>query len=111
MKKDARIFVAGHADLIGNSTIASAVLTFLLSARLMYKLYVRKERCNAVLLNLFYAYALVAATTLFIHHRYLFPLYPVLIMLVLTTRRDSARTEYSVQPAQARRRYIGGTSK
>ena len=98
-------------NIIGNFTIASAVLTLLLSARLIYKLYVLRERCNPVLLNLFFAYALVAATTLFIHHRYLFPLYPVLIMLVLTTRRDRVRTEQSVQPAAVLRRYIGGTIK
>ena len=97
-------------NIIGNLTIASAMLTLLLSSRLLYKLYVRKERCNRVLLNFFFAYALVSATTLFIHHRYLFPLYPILIMLNLTTRRDIARTEHSLLPIRVRH-HFGGSSK
>jgi len=78
-------------NVIGNFTTISAALTLVLSLGLLYRIYVKNVQCNATILNLFYAYTLVSATTIFIHYRYLFPLYPILVMLVLTTTRNSAR--------------------
>lgn len=86
-----RIFEKSADNIIGNFTTISSFLTLTLCIWLVYKIYFRKFECNAVILNLIYAYTLVAASTLWIHYRYLFPLYPVLVMLVLINGRSTMR--------------------
>lgn len=76
-------FIKSSNNIIGHFTTISAALSLILFLLICIKTFVKGIKCNKTLLNFTYAYTLIAAMTAFIHHRYLFPLYPALIMLLL----------------------------
>lgn len=75
-------------NVIGNLTTVSSFLSFVLTVMICRKVFLQKQKLRPLISSLFFSYTFIVVLTAFIHHRYLFPLYPVLpLMILLTTSR------------------------
>jgi hypothetical protein len=78
-----RFFETDSTNLVAVYTKVSALL-FLLFTGIILHIHLHSKRTfNRHLVSLFFAYTLIACLSPFFHHRYIFPIYPVLVMMPL----------------------------
>jgi len=77
-------FFKDQDNIIGTLTTMSSFMSFILTVVIGRALFLKKKCIKPILLDLFFSYTFIVAVTAFIHHRYLFPLYPILPLIVLT---------------------------
>lgn len=74
------------SNTIGLLTIISSFIIFLLTIILLYRITFKSCSVNKIILKFIYAFTLVTVTPLFLHLRYLFPLYPFLCIAYLSCK-------------------------
>jgi len=67
---------------VGIFTMISAVLFLSFFSIVLYKIFMKKK-FTPVFVNLFFSYTFIVCITPYIIHRYIFPIYPILMMLSL----------------------------
>jgi hypothetical protein len=78
-----RFFEIDSANLVAVYTRVSCLLFLICACTILHKLFTLKRILNRHMVNLFFAYTFIACIPLVIQHRYIFPVYPVLILIAL----------------------------
>lgn len=97
-----RFFDVAIWNWVAVYTRVSCLLFLVLTCIVLHKYFCLKRGFDRQMVNLFFAYTLVACVVPFVHHRYIFPVYPVLILIALLSfhrmpvrRRRPVATEVS----------------
>jgi hypothetical protein len=74
------------SNIIGLLITLSSFIILILTIIILHKIVFKKYSINNIILKFIYAFALVTVTPLFLHLRYLFPLYPFLCIFYLSCK-------------------------
>lgn len=85
-----RFFETDSTNLVAVYTKVSSLLFLLFTCIILHKHLHLKRALNCHLVNLFFAYTFIVCITPFIHHRYIFPVYPALLLTALLSFRKTS---------------------